>query len=602
MNLTEQNRWFHTNAFHHAPVTIAVIDRNFNIVEANQSFSNKFGPWKDRLCYQTYKRCDEPCASCPAMATFQDGKPRTKEEVGVDREGKFCYYIVNTHAIKDEDGSISHVVEYSTDVTESSELHHAGRVLFDRAPCYVQILDRNLRVVLANEKQKETFGNGEGRFCYEVYKQRDRRCHHCPALLAFRDGHVHTAEHVGLSKDGERTRYIVTAAPLTQSDKEITHVIEMSMDITDLRRLERQLKKASALEESIISHSINGIMAFDENRRLSIFNPTAERILGCSAGEAFSGAIKSSMFPEAFQEILEGKREDCYFDETIVISSTGEKIPVRLSGVTFKSGDRPYGCAVFLQDLRNRKKLEAEKLEAERLGAVGETVAGLAHSVKNVLQALEGGMYAVRSGVERGNKERVQQGWPVLEKNFNKITRLVKDFLSFSKGRLPETQLLNVNDLAEEVVTLYQDVAEKHNVQLRCDLDPGMQPAPFDPSGIHTCLTNLLSNAIDACVMSEKPERSVSIQTRDSEGVIRIDVKDDGMGMEYEVKRRVFTTFFTTKGGGGTGLGLLTTRKIIQEHGGKISLDSEPSRGTVFHLEFPRNRLPALSKNDGGEL
>ncbi len=584
--------WFHAEAFKYITQCIAVIDQNYKIVEANKKFTETFGQWEGQYCYKVYKRRDTPCESCLAVKTFKDGKSRVKDETGYDQNGNFAYYVVRTEPIIAGDGSIPYVIEFSDDITETQEIQRVYHILFDRVPCYVQILDRELKVIRANKRQRETFGKSEGKYCHEVYKRKNTRCYPCPALLAFQDGQVHTSEQVGYTKDGREILYVTTASPLARGDKEITHVIEISMDVTAMRSLLSQLEKANALEENLINNSTDGIVAYDEAGKIMVVNPAAEKMLKCPVGEAVSGSILQNMLPQEFQEVYEDRRSTIHLDETNVIAKDGEKIPVRFRGVALRSNGESLGCAAFFQDLRPLKRLEEEKLEAERLAAVGETVAGLAHSVKNVLQALEGGMYAVRSGLEKKNEDRVLKGWGVIERNFDKVTGLVKDFLSFSKGRLPETQYVDPNQLVEEVVSLYKDVADKANVELVTDLDSQIEPAPLDPSGIHTCLTNLLSNAIDASIISDKQRGRVTLRTGENNGAIIIDVSDEGCGMDYDVKRRVFTTFFTTKGGGGTGLGLLTTRKIVQEHGGQITLESEPGKGTTFRIELPRHRLP----------
>jgi signal transduction histidine kinase len=245
-------------------------------------------------------------------------------------------------------------------------------------------------------------------------------------------------------------------------------------------------------------------------------------------------------------------------------------------------------------DLTDIKKLEQEVIEAERLAAVGQTVAGLAHSIKNILMGLEGGKYIVSVGLQKDDKDMINQGWEMLERNFDKTTSLVKDFLSFSKGRLPELQMVNPNDLANEIVDLYRDTCSQSGIKLSADLPEKISKAPLDPDGIHTCLTNLVSNAIDACQMGEQKGTEVTIKVRDSRGILVFEVADNGSGIDYDIKQKIFTTFFTTKGGMGTGLGLLTTRKIVQEHGGKIKVDSKKGKGARFRMEFPRSRLLTL--------
>jgi signal transduction histidine kinase len=147
-----------------------------------------------------------------------------------------------------------------------------------------------------------------------------------------------------------------------------------------------------------------------------------------------------------------------------------------------------------------------------------------------------------------------------------------------------------------EIVDLYREVAKKSGIELRSELDSKVHKAPLDPDGIHTCLTNLVSNAIDACQMSEKKKKWVAIRTKRQNGTLIFEVADNGMGMDYEIKQKIFTTFFTTKGGEGTGLGLLTTRKIVQEHGGKIVVNTRRGEGARFRIELPRKRLMSLLK------
>lgn len=128
----------------------------------------------------------------------------------------------------------------------------------------------------------------------------------------------------------------------------------------------------------------------------------------------------------------------------------------------------------------------------------------------------------------------------------------------------------------------------------------GIAPAPLDEEGIHTCLANLISNAIDACTFSErKSDHVVSVSLREEEGVLIWEVEDDGQGMDYEVSKKVFSKFFSTKGSDyGTGLGLLTTRKIIHQHGGRISFTSEEGKGSTFKIELPRDTLPQPQLED----
>ena len=244
-------------------------------------------------------------------------------------------------------------------------------------------------------------------------------------------------------------------------------------------------------------------------------------------------------------------------------------------------------------DISHIKQLEREKLEAERLATVGQTVAGLAHGIKNIIMGLEGGMYVVNSGLQRNDTERLISGWKMLEEEIARISAFAKEFLDFARGREPVVEWLDPNEIANQVVALFQDRAAQSGIEVEADLDSGVRPAPFEREGLHLCLTNLVSNAIDACEMSERRGSRVVVRSREEDGTVRFEVSDDGCGMDYDVRRKVFTNFFSTKAAGrGTGLGLLMTRKIVQQHGGEVWFDSVEGKGSVFTLDFPRKRLP----------
>jgi signal transduction histidine kinase len=150
-------------------------------------------------------------------------------------------------------------------------------------------------------------------------------------------------------------------------------------------------------------------------------------------------------------------------------------------------------------------------------------------------------------------------------------------------------------DIAREVVDMYAPKAEKLNIRLLLDRSRTLEPAPIDYESMHECLTNLVGNAIDACRVSIDGGSRVIVRVYEKKSIIFYEVIDDGCGMDRNVRKKVFTTFFTTKGLGGTGLGLLMTKKIIHEHGGTIKLTSDPGKGTTFRICLPRKRLPKIA-------
>jgi PAS domain S-box-containing protein len=465
--------------FHQVPFNVAVIDREYNVVEANDNFTEYFGDWRGKKCYAVYKKLKEPCKDCPSDEVFKKGKPVVADAVGIDQHGRKTHYVGHVFPLRiKKRGRVEYVLEMTRTVTGTRRWQQEYQILFDRVPCYITVIGEDYRIVRANEAFRQNFGDVLGEHCYKVYKRRKTKCPNCPAARTFKDGKIHNSTQKGIDKHGQKIDYAVSTSPLMRGSDNIAHVIEISNDITEI------------------------------------------------------------------------------------------------------------------------KKLEQEVIEAERLGAVGQTVAGLAHSIKNILMGLEGGKYIVSLGLEKNDKNMISEGWEMLERNFEKTTALVKDFLSFSKGRLPELKMIKPDTLIKEILDLYTDIAAQSGIKLKAVIDEKVKRAPLDKDGIHTCLTNLVSNAIDACLMAEKKGNEVLLEVREGRGKLIFEVSDNGGGIDYEIKKKIFTTFFTTKGGEGTGLGLLTTRKIVQEHGGKIIVDSKPGQGARFRMEFPRKRLMSLFKEN----
>jgi signal transduction histidine kinase len=254
--------------------------------------------------------------------------------------------------------------------------------------------------------------------------------------------------------------------------------------------------------------------------------------------------------------------------------------------ITMKAAIRDY--------TENLEKLVEEKskklVEAERLAAVGQTVAGLAHAIKNVTSGLTGGVYVIETGVEVNDPFYRSQGWEMIKRNIGRIEKMVLDLLSYAKERQPAYQFCDPNLPAQEVFDLMRSKAEEKNIAFRCDLSPSIPKAWFDPEGIHRCLLNLVTNGLEACSEHDFADRGGEILLRSVKPdgwAVEYQVKDNGVGMDRETVNKVFKRFFSTKGSKGTGLGLMMTKKTIDEHKGLIELSSEPKKGTTFTVRLP---------------
>ncbi|MFC1835977.1 nitrogen regulation protein NR(II), partial [Thermodesulfobacteriota bacterium] len=298
--------------------------------------------------------------------------------------------------------------------------------------------------------------------CYRIYKNRESRCDNCPVAKTFADGQSHQSEEVW-RRDGDRgdTNIVVTTAPLMDDDGEISAVMEMSTNITEVKQLQSEL------------------------------------------------------------------------------------------------------------------------------ALLGETIAGMSHTIKNILSGLQGGVYVVDSGLKRNREDRVRQGWGMVKRNVSKVSELVQGILYASKEREPEYKECDPGEILSDVCDLYETKAGNEGIALLREFDPQMGKGLLDPSGIHSALSNLISNAVEACRGVDGCPKCIRVAGEVSNGTLTMHVADDGVGMPEEVREKLFGRFYSTKGSRGTGLGLVLTKKVVQEHGGTITVESEPGKGTSFVIAIP---------------
>lgn len=224
-------------------------------------------------------------------------------------------------------------------------------------------------------------------------------------------------------------------------------------------------------------------------------------------------------------------------------------------------------------------------LQSERLAAMGQTIAALSHHIKNILQGLRSGSEILKMGLDEKNDKLIQQGWRVAEKNQGKIYDLVMDMLSYSKERVPAVEAVDLNEAVKDIVELLAPRAQELNVQLEMKLGENLPHVPADPEGLHRALLNVVGNAIDA--VESRPEPKVTVGTRLDEQWARIVVLDNGVGIPPEKIGDIFKPFVSSKGARGTGLGLPVSRKVMREHGGDLTVQSQVGVGSKFTLRLP---------------
>ena len=344
------------------------------------------------------------------------------------------------------------------------------RQLFQKVPCYISVQSPELRIIQTNELFQEDFGDRVGELCYEVYKRKDEPCPDCPVAKTFADGQVHSSEERVVTSEGMDAFVIVYTSPLRNDEGEIVAVMEMSTNITPVIRLQTELTM------------------------------------------------------------------------------------------------------------------------------MGHTVATMAHGIKNILTGLDGGIYVVNSGLHNKDQEETLTGWDIVQRNVARIATLVKDILYCAKEREHEINIIDPNQVVREVFDLYHEKAELEKIELVLEIDPRLPPMALNGEDLHTILSNLVQNALEACKFDlNTREHRILIRSVKKGPIALFKVSDNGPGLPEEWKNYVFTEIVSTKKRHGSGLGLLVTKKIVDELGGQITSHSRAKEGSTFRVSFPIK--PAVSSS-----
>ena len=244
-----------------------------------------------------------------------------------------------------------------------------------------------------------------------------------------------------------------------------------------------------------------------------------------------------------------------------------------------------HQAAIAVEESRYHQAL----VHAERLAAVGQTIAAMSHHIKNIMQGVRFGADMVRTALKDDDKDLLGKGWKLVERNQARIDQLILDMLSYSKDREPAVEPTDLNKLCEDVLDLVRGRAQDRGVTLDWRKGSGVEAVQCDPEGIHRAVLNIVGNAIDA--VEDRPNPRVAVQALlEADGNwVKIVVVDNGPGIPANEVEDIFRPFVSSKGSRGTGLGLPVSRKILREHGGDIHVQSIPEKGTKFTLRIPLN-------------
>jgi signal transduction histidine kinase len=228
------------------------------------------------------------------------------------------------------------------------------------------------------------------------------------------------------------------------------------------------------------------------------------------------------------------------------------------------------------------------KKSQKELTTLGQSIALLSHGIKNILEGLQGGAYVVDEAFNEGDLKLARKGWRIVNKNIFDITDVVQNILYSSKNRPLRYETVSPGHMVRDSVQLFREKAAAMNIRIDEQVNADLPDVRVDAGGIRRMLHNLIWNALEACHNDkEKNQHLVTVKTdyHDKQHFM-FEISDNGTGMDRATQRNMLEEFFSTKGSGGTGLGLAVVEKVVNKHGGRIEVDSAPGKGTSFKIIF----------------
>ncbi|MCX6137165.1 MAG: PAS domain S-box protein [Ignavibacteriales bacterium] len=361
-------------------------------------------------------------------------------------------------------------------------------------------------------------------------------------------------------------------------------VVLFAKDITDQRRKELDLLRFS----EVMQHTVNPIEITDASGRIIFVNPAFERVsgytqeelLGKNPGLLNSGKHSHEFWKAIWETILDGKE---WVGQVQNKRKSGELFYTELViSPIIDDYSKVVGFLGAHRDITEQKMLEEQLVRSQKLETFGTLAAGIAHEVGNPLTSIS----SIVQVIQRTSKDEFAQEKLELVKNqVNRIAKIIRELVDFSRPSAYEVKLSNVNAIIRDAMNIVQYGKKVHDFIFELELDDPLPHIAVVPDQLVQVFLNILMNAVDACALNKGHIRIVS---RNIGGAIAVTIQDNGHGIAEEDRNKIFDPFFTTKEvGKGTGLGLWVSLGIVKNFGGDIRVESQPGTGSTFTIELP---------------
>ena len=398
-----------------------------------------------------------------------------------------------------------------------------------------------------------------------------------------------------ISKDGQILIVELNAKLINYENEKVDLVI--IRDRTESKKLEQALLESQEKFRAMTIFAKYAIVLMDKAGFIYYWNPAAEKIFGKTQEQTIGKEIFELLIPERFRYNFQRKFSNEFKKrgqgatlgesiETVSLRNDGTEFPIELSLSAFKVKDK-WHMACIIQDITNRKNMQERLLKSERLAGIGELSTMVAHDLRNPLQGIKNATYYLKTSLSKKKMSKNESDMlGIINKNIKYSDKIINDLLDYSKDLTLETIPINSKLLVEESLSL---IGIPKNIQIINEI-PNELSIEADKDKMKRILANFFRNAIEAMPHGGKLE----IKSQKSEENTQLIIKDTGVGIPKEYLEKLFAPFSTTKAKG-MGLGLAICNRLVELHGGTISVESEFGKGTTFIVTLPSK--PILDKD-----
>jgi PAS domain S-box-containing protein len=462
-----------------------------------------------------------------------------------------------------------------------------GQNLFGDLPCYISIHSRRLEVVAVNQLFRDRLGDGVGRPSGTVFPAPGGDPGPIAATLTWGKGQQQTAFMCDTS--GRQFPVVVHTAPILGRDGRPDLVLAIAVDVSEMRRLRSDLQEARARYQRLFDGVPCAIAVVDREFRVTECNRRYREDFGECGGRSCHAVFAHTDSPcpgcPIEQTFADGRSHQ---SETVVTVKNGRQHNVLIWSAPLPSEDgRVDHVLEIATDITPLRTLQ------DHLSLLGLMIGSMSHGVKGILTSLDGGIYKVETGRAKGDPKRVEEGWAMVCDKAARIKKTVLDILYYAKSRDLDLASLDIGEFAAQIASIVRPKADARGIACRVEVAPGLGSMEMDETALSAAMVNFLENSIDACADdADKAGHEIALRVRGDSVEVLFEIADNGTGMEPGTREKMFTLFFSSKGAKGTGLGLYISNQVVQQHGGRIEVESEFGAGTTVRVRLPRHRLP----------